>query len=263
MKENKKYYVVFDLETTGLDKTQDHIIQFAGIKVDKKTNEIVEEKNLYIQPSGNYTINIMAFQAHHIHPDFLKDKPYLSDVADEIETFLSDSDIITYNGNHFDISFLSEALAKVGKEINFLELNCYDVFLEEKRRNGLKLIDVYKRYNNGHSMDDDGLTAHDAFSDVKATYNVFKHQMDEKPYEPEKMVTDDNFLSYQMFNDMEMVCFTCGKYKGLPINYVITIDKGYLNWIVDKSFCSTHTKKFVKDFMDNFVEADKVSIEFS
>ena len=33
---------VFDLETTGLDRTKDQIIQFAGIKINTDTHEILE-----------------------------------------------------------------------------------------------------------------------------------------------------------------------------------------------------------------------------
>ena len=50
--------VIFDLETTGLDRTKDQIIQFAAIKIDTKTNQIVDQKNIYIQPEGNYQITI-------------------------------------------------------------------------------------------------------------------------------------------------------------------------------------------------------------
>ena len=37
--------LIFDLETTGVDKKKDQIIQFAGLKIDTETNKIVEELN--------------------------------------------------------------------------------------------------------------------------------------------------------------------------------------------------------------------------
>ena len=40
--------VVFDLETTGLDRTKHQIIQFAALKIDTETNKILADINLYI-----------------------------------------------------------------------------------------------------------------------------------------------------------------------------------------------------------------------
>ena len=36
-----KPLVVFDIETTGLDKKKDYIIQFSAIKYDRETNKII------------------------------------------------------------------------------------------------------------------------------------------------------------------------------------------------------------------------------
>ena len=52
-----KYLVSYDIETTGLDKTKDQIIQFAAIKIDTQKHKIVDSKNIFIQPVGNYSIS--------------------------------------------------------------------------------------------------------------------------------------------------------------------------------------------------------------
>ena len=57
---------VFDLETTGLDRTKDQIIQFAGIKINTDTHEILETIDEYIKPVGNYSIAIAAYFKHQI-----------------------------------------------------------------------------------------------------------------------------------------------------------------------------------------------------
>ena len=47
IEENKSHrLVIFDLETTGLDKDKDQIIQFSGIKI--KNNKVVDTLNLKI-----------------------------------------------------------------------------------------------------------------------------------------------------------------------------------------------------------------------
>ena len=43
--------VCFDLETTGLDKTKDFIIQIAAIKIDPETQKIVDKLNEYVKPT--------------------------------------------------------------------------------------------------------------------------------------------------------------------------------------------------------------------
>ena len=68
-----KPLVIFDLETTGTDKSKDKIIQIAAIKV--VDGEIVDSINEYVQPIGQYTISYGAYFKHKITPQFLSDKP--------------------------------------------------------------------------------------------------------------------------------------------------------------------------------------------
>ena len=79
--------IVFDLETTGLDRTKDQVIQFSGTKIDTDTHQILEEINEYIRPIGNYTIARAAYFKHHITPEFLADKPTMMQVGEKIVKF--------------------------------------------------------------------------------------------------------------------------------------------------------------------------------
>ena len=115
-----KPLVVFDLETTGLDRTKDQIIQFAAIKINRETNEILDSKNLYIQPEGNYQISIQAYMKHGIKADFLKDKPHFIDVAQEIFDFFND--IIETLNNSVEIEGIIDVDEKLIKDIcNYCE----------------------------------------------------------------------------------------------------------------------------------------------
>lgn len=243
-----KNLVVFDLETTGLDKEVDHIIQISAVKVNKSF-KVIGKLNYLIEPDGPYSISIQAYLKHQIHPNDLVGKPHLKDVADEIIEFFGDCDILTYNGINFDIPFLIKAMAKIGKKISFLDRHIYDAYLEERRRHGLTLEDTYKRYNNGKSMEDNNLKAHDALSDVLATLDVFEHQSDEQEVKEEKIVTEDNTIVNKQFNDNEQLCFNIGKYKDLPLSYVATIDQGYLHWCVEKASFMDTTKDFIRQYI--------------
>jgi DNA polymerase III epsilon subunit-like protein len=242
--------VIFDLETTGLDKTKDQIIQFAGIKIDTETNKIEDELNLYICPTGDsWHIDIAAYFKHHITPEFLKDKPNLKDVAQKIIEFIGDNSVLTYNGNGFDIPFLKNELNKYGFDIDFINRDCYDAFLEEKRRHGINLENTYKKYK-GKTMEEAGLTAHDAFSDIKATYAVFYAQQSEEKYGPEKMIGEDGIVKEMDFNGEIKPCMTIGKYRGVSLEYIAKYDQGYLNWAVsDKCGFMQSTKDYIKQYI--------------
>ena len=240
---------IFDIETTGLDKQKDSIIQFAGMKIETETNEIVDTLNIYIRPVGNFSINPGAYFKHHITAEFLNDKPTMPKVAYKIVNFFEGVDnVLTYNGNSFDISFLQEELNRHGFYIDFTSKNCYDAFLEEKRRNGINLDNTYKRYK-GKTMEEAGLTAHDAFSDIKATYAIFVAQQRIQNYGPEKMYGEDNIITDMLFEGQTMPCFTVGKYRQVAVSKVAEFDQGYLNWCVDKSNFSESTKKFIKTYI--------------
>ena len=241
--------IVPDIETTGLNKETDYIIQFAAIKVDRQTGNIFDSINLYIKPTGSYNITIQAYLKHHIKPQDLEDKPTFAEVADDIRDFFEGCDILTYNGNNFDLPFIKNEFRRIGQDIDFMQYNCYDAFLEEKRRNGNNLESTFKRYT-GKTMAEDGLTAHDALSDVKATYRIFLEQQKVQEYGPEKRITEDNVIIMGNFNGKEQPVFNVGKYKELPISYVSTVDQNYLLWCVsDKASFIDSTKNYIKNYI--------------
>ena len=111
-----KDIVAFDLETTGLDRVKDQIIQIACIKFNRETKKVINKIMYYVQPVGEYDITIQAYKKHGIKKEFLKDKPHFKDIAQEIFDFFKDCDILSYNGNNFDVPFLKYEFLKVGIE---------------------------------------------------------------------------------------------------------------------------------------------------
>jgi DNA polymerase III epsilon subunit-like protein len=246
-----KYFISFDLETTGLDKSKDQIIQIAANKYDYETFEIVEQLNMYIQPMSNYTIGLGAYFKHNIKPEFLQDKPYLKDVAQKVIDFFGDNDIdiVTFNGNRFDIPFLKNELNKYGFDIDFTKRRCFDCFKEETRRNGNNLEDTFKRYT-GFTFEECGYSAHDAFSDIKGTTEIFKRQFNTGYKTPESMYGEDGVFEDKEFRGEIKPCFTLGKYRQLSIDFVAEIDQNYLKWCLsDKCSFQSSTKEFIKKFV--------------
>ena len=248
--------VAFDLETTGLDKTKDQIIQIACIKFNRETKKVINKIMYYVQPVGDYNISIQAYKKHGIKKEFLKDKPYFKDLAQEIFDFFKDCDILSYNGNNFDVPFLKYEFLKVGIDWNVLGCKFYDAFLEEKRRNGNSLEATYERYY-GKTMIDSGLKAHDAFSDVMATIGVFYAQQKNEEYDSFTPLTEDNFIYEAEFEGKIKPCFSIGKYKFLPVDFVLEIDRPYLEWCVSsKASFLPRTKEYIKKYLDGTIKSE-------
>lgn len=241
--------VAYDVETTGLDRARDHIIQIAMVKYDWNAKKIIESKNFYVRPEGNYSIPLGSYLVHGISCDFLKDKPHFKDIAQEVIDFFDGCDILTYNGCSFDNAMLVSEFARVGIDFNPLKYDNYDAFYEEKRRRGTRLVDVF-RYYYGKTMEECGLSAHDAFSDVKATISVFVKQQEEKEYDPEELLTIDNVISMQEFRGELKPCFGLGKYRGVPVEMVAALDQGYIAWAIgDKSSFVKSTKDYLRKYL--------------
>ena len=247
--------IVFDIETTGLNREHDQIIQISASKIDTDLNEnwnIIDEINLMVRPVEPYSISIGAYFKHNITPAKLKECLYFKDIAKIIVEFFEDTDnILTYNGNSFDIPFLKTELNKYGYDIDFTKKNLYDAFLEEKRRNGISLSNTYLRYF-GKTMSEDGLEAHNALADIKATYSIFKEQQKIQNYGPEKCYGEDNVIVDMEFCGNICPCFNIGKYKGVSLEWVIAHDSNYINWILsDKCKFLSSTKEYVRKTLNN------------
>ena len=99
-------------------------------------------------------------------------------------------------------------------------------------------------------MEEAGLVAHDALSDVKATYSIFLAQQKIEGYPPMKLFGNDNVLAMMEFRNEVVPCFNIGKYKGLSVEFIKVYDPGYLNWCVsDKCSFSEETKQFINNAM--------------
>lgn len=246
-----KYIVVFDLETTGLDKSKDFIIQFGAIKIDTETGKIIDKIDQLIKPEGSYSINIAAYFKHGIKPEMLEDKPTLKEFAPKIINFFGNKSVgvLTYNGKRFDQPFLKNRLNAVGFDIDFTQRKTYDAFKIEQSRRGNKLTQVFERMY-GKTMDEMGLIAHNALSDVKATWGVFKKQIEEDMPECEEMYGEDGVIEMMEFQGQNKPCFTLGKYRQLSVEFVSTIDQNYLQWCIsDKCSFVNSTKEYIKQFI--------------
>ena len=234
--------VCFDTETTGLDVQKEHIIQLSLVKVETADWSVVDQRDWYILPEGDFTIPAEAEAVHHISKPFLLEHGVsLRSVYDDLVAFTEGCDFLSYNGNGYDAPILHYNLQRLGLNFRFEGRTWYDALLLERihtagmvDENGEKvhnnLTSAYTRYY-GHPFEG----AHNSLDDVMATIEVFKAQVAAHGWE------------WAQRDEFGFICFdrwlmkkggyyylTQGGHKGESIESMMRIDRSYLEWIVDK-----------------------------
>lgn len=123
-----KKFLIFDLETTGLKKNADVIVEFSAIVMEKigKYYQMTDTIEQYIKPPFQMTDEVIA--VHGITNEFLEDKMMEEEAWPIIHNFFEkhkDAIISGYNVN-FDIKFMT-AYASRMKEI-FEPTDVIDIF---------------------------------------------------------------------------------------------------------------------------------------
>ena len=246
-----KFILCWDVETTGLNPKEDFIIQLAAIRFNKETGEFKDGKSWYVKPAHAYTISPKAEAVHGLSKEFIDaNGRYFKEVAAEFFAMMEDADLLTYNGNSFDIKFLYEECKRWEIEFPVVDKKCYDAFSMECRINPRNLGAVYKKYT-GEDLEG----AHDALNDVIATCKVFLSQLDLiGGYEEADGWSENNLLSPDGTirnaaapgEDIRIV-FNVGKYKESEFMEVTRKDPSYIKWYME-NLASNHTKKILSRY---------------
>ena len=233
----KKPLVFFDLETTGVSSIHDRIIMFGYIKVYPNGNE--EAKTIYINPERHIPEETTAI--HHITDDDVKDCPTFKQIAANLAATFEGCDFAGFNSNHFDVPMLVEEMLRAGVNFDISKSKLIDVQNIYHKLEPRTLSAAYKYYCHKEL---DG--AHSAENDTMATYEVMKAQLDKYP---EVLKNDVDFLAdfskmnnnvdlagRIVYNEQNVPVFNFGKYKGTPVEEVLTKDPGYYGWILQGDF---------------------------
>lgn len=252
-----KNIVAYDVETTGISTQTDKVIQLSAVKFDTDFN-IIDTFDHYILPTGVWHMSEGAFNVHGISEQFLRENgKFLKDIADEFLAFIDGCDLLSYNGNKFDIKMLVKDLRLEGYSIDLEGRSFYDSYLLEAKLNPRNLSHIYKKYT-GKELDG----AHNALNDVKATVEVFKHQVE--CFKQEEI--DDVFGYIRDFDESKLLCidgsikrgsnpnepeqlvFARGKYKDIDIIDVCKRDMGYMKWFMESNDTDVHTKNLIRNY---------------
>lgn len=170
---NNESIIVFDVESTGIDVTEDEIIQIAAIKIDKN-GDTIEIFERFIKP------NKLVGKSSSIHgftDEYLNQKGQMKEkVFKEFLDFSNNALIIGHNVQ-YDISILSSELKRSGME-------------QPKLKGVYDTLDIFRRfYPNlpNHKLETLSKIfpirhkpSHNALDDVKATSYLLIHAIKEK-----------------------------------------------------------------------------------
>jgi DNA polymerase III subunit epsilon len=239
---------IFDLETTGINITQDRIIEIAVIKL--MPNGEMLRKSHVLNPTIPIPPESTVF--HGLTDADVKDKPTFKEVAREYVKFLEGADLAGFAVLKLDIPMLVEEFIRAGVEFEYGKRKIIDAqkifHLMEKRT----LSAAYKFYVNKELTN-----SHSAETDTEATMEVLLAQVER--YEGQPITDMQDKKIGEIRNDMDVLAklttsdlvdlagrmcrnakgeevFNFGKHKNKLVTQVFKEEPAYYDWMMNGDF---------------------------
>lgn len=200
-------FTVFDIETTGLSKINDKIIEIGAVKI--KNNCIIDKFETFINPE----IPIPSFitKLTGINDSMVKSAPTIEEILPDFIKFISGTVLVAHNAN-FDVSFIKTKAKNLNIEIYNPVIDTVELsrHLYENLKN-YKLDTVAEHL--GVSLENH----HRAVDDAMATAEIFMKSCDKLNELGIKNVMDLNTALKNSRIDI----------KKLPAYHVIILVKNY------------------------------------
>lgn len=238
----KNPVIFFDLETTGINVAADRIVELSFLKVDVNGNE--SSKTIRVNPG--MPIPPKSTEIHGITDEDVKDAPQFSEIARSIAKDFEGCDLAGYNSNKFDIPLLAEEFLRADVDIDMKKRKFIDVQIIFMKMEPRTLTAAYKFY-----CDKSLENAHSAEADTRATYEILKSQLDYYDGLENNVSSLAEFSSHNknadfagriVYDENDVEVFNFGKYKGKPVEEVLSQDPGYYSWMMKGDF-PLYTKK--------------------
>ena len=250
-----EHIVWFDLETTGIELTEDRIIEICMIKTDLDGNEVDKYYSL-VNPDGKEN-RPEAVEKHGITMEMLTDAPLFKDIANDVLEFIGDSGLGGYNIQRFDIPLLIEEFFRCNIIFEYRNRPFIDPLIITIKKEPRDLSSLYKRLT-GKEMEG----AHRAEADVQATIEIFSKQktlydltpdmveLDKEINEERKNTIDyDGKLRIDEIDGKKKIVFNFGKWKDKPFMEVYQKDLDYIKWMIEKANFLSDTKLTLKKLL--------------
>ncbi|WP_292943899.1 3'-5' exonuclease [Olleya sp. UBA1516] len=232
----------FDLETTGINITNDRVVEISILKVFPNGNK--ESKTWLVNPEMPIPAVVSAI--HGVTDERVANEPTFKQLAPEINSMIKDADLAGFNSNRFDIPLLAEEMLRADLDFDMKGRVAVDVQTIFHKMEQRTLGAAYKFY-----CDKSLENAHTAEADTLATYEVLKAQVERY----DELENDTKFLaefsSRKKFADFAgfisydkegQEVFSFGKHKGKLVTEVLDKEPGYFGWLLNADF-PLYTKK--------------------
>jgi DNA polymerase III subunit epsilon len=160
--------IVLDTETTGLDPFQGHrLVEIGCVEL---INGIPSGQTFHSYFNPERDMPPEAFAVHGLSEEFLKDKLFFSEVADDLLAFLGDASLVIHNAG-FDIGFLNAELERVRRPPLARERSVDTLLIARRKHPGgsNRLDDLCARY----AIDNSRRTKHGALLDAELLAEVY------------------------------------------------------------------------------------------
>lgn len=159
-------YIIFDIETTGLDSSYDEVIEIGAIKV--KNNKIVSKFNSLVKPKNE--IDEYITELTGITNEMVKDAPTIEEILPDFMNYMGNDILIGHNVN-FDINFIYDNLYRNKFDVltnDFIDtMRISRKLLPELPHH--RLIDLAKYFKI------DSTNNHRSLKDCEITMNVYEN----------------------------------------------------------------------------------------
>ncbi|MBQ0710703.1 MULTISPECIES: DNA polymerase III subunit epsilon [unclassified Ochrobactrum] len=160
--------IVFDTETTGLERLEDRVIEIGGVELINKfpTGRTFHK---FINPQGRQ-VHPEALAVHGISNEQLLDKPTFAEILDEFLEFFDGAKLVAHNAM-FDLGFINAELMRLG-QAEIVSERIVDTLALARRKHPMgpnSLDALCKRYG----IDNSRRTLHGALLDSEILAEVY------------------------------------------------------------------------------------------
>ena len=174
-------FIALDLETTGLDKNKDEIIEISALRfID---GELSDEFTTLVKPKRSIPKKITNITG--INDSLVSDAPIIDEVLDNFISFIDDSIIVAHNAE-FDIGFIEECVKKYSKKSNIKSI-CDTLLLS---RSFLFFLDKFNLEYLSNIFELEHKDAHRARSDALNTGKIFLQLIQQIVSMPIEVIND-------------------------------------------------------------------------
>ena len=154
-------YIVFDIETTGLSRSEDEIIEICACRY--AYNKKISEYSTLINPGRH--IPSHASRVNHITDDMVSGSPSFAEASVQFLDFIGNLPLVGHNIASFDLPFLQE---KLGRQLDNVY---YDTLLLSKEK--FPGLDSYRLSSLCAHLGISAKPTHRAVQDVEANAALF------------------------------------------------------------------------------------------